>query len=180
MVAAFRPARRAHGRDIEEHLRALTVEQYGIVLARIVARAAPAGLIRPDDLVHEIGFAEDFVQHQAQLRAHTVIDVQVQAAAVREKLPAGGQNAAHPFEVGALLQPVLKCGQFQTLFALSETQMKGIARAERRVKVDELYRAAVFIDQPVEHALGARMDKASGAAVLMQFFRAADAHRYLP
>ena len=65
VVAPFGAARRADGVDVEIDARAPAVEEDGVVLAREAARGAPAGLIAPDDLVHEVGAAEDLVQQQA-------------------------------------------------------------------------------------------------------------------
>ena len=77
VVAPFRATGLAHGGDVEIDPVAFAVEKDVVVLSRIAAGAAAPGFIAPDDLVHKVLPAEDFIQQQTELRAHAVVDMQV-------------------------------------------------------------------------------------------------------
>lgn len=118
------------------------------MLARIILRGSAAGFIAPDDLVHEVLFAEDFVQHQAEFRAHTIVDVQIQRAAFAKELARAGEHSFHPCKkISGLFHRVPISRQGQTRMVGGHLAVKHVSRAKRRVKVDHLHLAAIVLQQ---------------------------------
>lgn len=106
-------ARLADGADVEIYFTALSVKENIVVFSRVIARAAPAGLIAPNDLVHEVAAAENLVQQQPEHSAHTVVDVQIQRARWRKHLVTAAQDYSHPIEVCFFRKRIRKRGERQ-------------------------------------------------------------------
>ena len=172
VVAAFRPPGLAYGGDVEIHLAALAIEEDGVMLAREEAGGPAAGLVAPDDLVHEVVLAEDLVQQEPELGAHAPVDMQVEAPGGGEKGVAAGEDGPHPFEILPLGHVVPKQGD--VLFSLA---LEGVPRAEGRIQIDELDLAAVLPDQGRQLLLGTGQKEGPGAAYVVMFRLAIDPHR---
>ena len=75
----------------------LLIRHCSPTLAGIKTGGPAPGPVAPDDLVHEIAFAKEFIQQQAKFGAHAVIDMQIQAPGGTKQFPAARKDGAHPF-----------------------------------------------------------------------------------
>ena len=152
------------------------------MLAGIETSGSAAGFVAPDDLVHEVVWAEDIVQHQSELGAHAPIDMQVQAASGGKEGMAAGEDGTHPFEVFRLGHVVPEEG-YPALLVLVALALEGIPRAEGRIEVDQLDFPLVFFDQFRKELFRTGQEEGTGSADLMMLRLAIDPHpsflRYL-
>ncbi len=180
VVAALRTAGGAHRLDVEQHLFALAVKQDRIVLSRIAARGAPAGAVRPDDLVHEVRFAEDLIKQHPRLVRHAVVEMQIDRSARVEQLVTALEDPAEPFDVVRFIELVLVKNDGLRLLALADLHLERFTRAKRRIEIDQPHAALIALDQRFERVLRLCQPKRSVAARRMQLLRTINAHTSLP
>ena len=165
MVSFLRPARTTDGGDIKIHLCAFAIKENCVVLARIIPRRSATGFVAPDDFVHEVLFAENLVQHQPELRAHAIVDVQIQRAALAEQLPRAGKDDPHPVEVSGFLHRVRIGRQRQLRMPRAYLAVKHVACSKWRIQIDHLYTTSIGVKQVVQRIFRARKNEFARAAV---------------
>ena len=134
-----------------------------------MAGAAAAGFIGPDDLVHEILCAKNFIQKKTKLVAHAVIDVEVKRAIPCEQPLACGEHCAHHGKVFLLAERVRIGRDCKARFPGGKLYGKRIARSKGRIKIDELDLLFIFAGQPLGDLLRPAQQKQSGATCRIHF-----------